>query len=40
VPENLKLNGRQETFNVEVRYDTLELYGQVNASRAITIGGE
>ena len=26
------LNGNQETFNVQVRYDTLELYGKVTAT--------
>jgi hypothetical protein len=31
------LNGKEETFNVQVLYDTLELYGKVNASRTITI---
>jgi len=40
VPTNLKLNGKEETFKVEVRYDTLELYGRINASRSITIYGE
>jgi hypothetical protein len=37
VPNDLKLNGKEETFQVEVLYDTLELYGKVNASRSITI---
>jgi hypothetical protein len=40
VPTNLKLNGKEETFKVEVRYDTLELYGRINASRSITIYSE
>jgi hypothetical protein len=37
VPNNLKINGNQETFNVQVRYDTLELYGKVTATRQIEI---
>ncbi len=37
MPKNLKLNGKEETFNVQVLYDTLELYGKLNASRSITI---
>jgi hypothetical protein len=37
VPKNLKLDGKEETFNVQVLYDTLELYGKVTASRAVTI---
>jgi len=37
VPEDLKLDGNEETFNVQVQYDTLELYGKVNATRQIII---
>ena len=37
VPADLKLNGSEETFNVQVQYDTLELYGQVTATRQIVI---
>ena len=37
MPNDLKLNGKEETFQVQVLYDTLELYGKVNASRSITI---
>jgi hypothetical protein len=38
VPNDLKLNGNnEETFNVQVRYDTLELYGKVTATRQIVI---
>jgi len=37
VPKNLKLSGNAETFTVQVRYDTLELYGKINASRTITV---
>ncbi|MBA7674804.1 hypothetical protein ES703_83029 [subsurface metagenome] len=33
VPTDLKLNGNEETFNVQVQYDTLELYGKVTATR-------
>jgi hypothetical protein len=31
------LTGNAETFTVQVRYDTQELYGKVNASRTITL---
>jgi len=37
VPTDLKLDGKEETFNVEVLYDTLELYGKVKSSRTITV---
>jgi hypothetical protein len=37
VPTDLKLNGNEETFNVQVQYDTLELYGTVTATRQIVI---
>jgi hypothetical protein len=37
VPKDLKLDGREETFTVQVLYDTLELYGKVSASRPVTI---
>ena len=37
MPKNLKLNGKEETFKVQVLYDTLELYGKLNASRSITV---
>jgi hypothetical protein len=40
VPTNLKLSGRSETFTVQVLYDTLELYGKLNASRTITVARE
>jgi len=40
VPNDLKLAGKEETFNVEVRYDTLDLYGRINARRSITIRRE
>jgi len=37
VPTDLKLNGNEETFNVQVQYDTLELYGKVSATRQVVI---
>jgi len=37
VPTDLKLNGNEETFNVQVQYDTLELYGKVTATRQFVI---
>jgi len=37
VPTDLKLNGKEGTFNIQVLYDTLELYGKVNAWRAVTV---
>ncbi len=37
VPADLTLDGNEETFNVQVQYDTLELYGKVTATRQIVI---
>jgi hypothetical protein len=37
VPEDLRLGGNEETFTVEVVYDTHELYGTVTARREFTI---
>jgi len=37
VPNDIKLQGPEETFQVEVAYDTLELYGKIKANREITI---
>jgi hypothetical protein len=37
VPKDLKLDGPSETFNIQVFYDTLELYGKFSASRPITV---
>ncbi len=37
MPKDFKLSSDTETFTVQVLYDTLELYGKVNASRTITI---
>jgi hypothetical protein len=37
VPKDLKLAGDRETFTATVTYETLELYGKVEASRTFTI---
>jgi hypothetical protein len=37
VPEDLELADKSETFTITVAYDTLELYGKVEASRKITV---
>jgi len=37
VPTDLKLNGNEETFTIQVLYDTQELYGKVTDSRRIVI---
>jgi hypothetical protein len=37
VPEDLKLNGNEETFTITVTYDTRELYGTVTGARQFTI---
>jgi len=37
VPKDLKLAGKTETFTVTVKYDTLELYGRVEASRTVVL---
>jgi hypothetical protein len=37
VPNNLKINGSEEKFNIKVKYDTKQLYGKVNATRQIVI---
>jgi hypothetical protein len=37
VPKDLKLNGKSEKFTITVVYDTLELYGRVQAARKFTI---
>jgi hypothetical protein len=37
VSNDLKLNGNEETFTIEVTYDTRELYGIVTAQRDIVI---
>jgi len=40
VPKDIKLIGKSEKFTVTVKYDTLELYGKVEASRTIKISKE
>ena len=40
VPQDLKLDGKDETFTIKVIYDTRELYGTVTADREVTIGRE
>jgi len=37
VPKDLKLNGNEETFNINVTYDTQKLYGKVSATRQFVI---
>jgi hypothetical protein len=40
VPDDIDLKGNSETFTITVRYDTLELYGNVEGSRTFTISRE
>ncbi|MFC1782039.1 hypothetical protein ACFL02_00460 [Planctomycetota bacterium] len=37
MPEDLEINGNEETFTVEVVYETHELYGTIKAARQIVI---
>ena len=37
MPENLELNGNEETFTIKVEFDTRELYGKVVGTREITV---
>jgi hypothetical protein len=37
VPKDLKLAGNRETFTATVIYDTLELYGKVEAKRTFVV---
>jgi len=37
VPENLELNGNEETFTIKVEFDTRELYGRVVGTREVTV---
>jgi hypothetical protein len=37
VPKDLKLVGNKGEFIIRVTYDTLELYGKVQASRKFTV---
>jgi len=39
VPENLKVRGGKELFTVTVTYNTLVLYGKVEASKKVLIEG-
>jgi hypothetical protein len=39
VPKDLRLSGDEETFTIEVTYDTQELYGTVRGQRDIIILG-
>ena len=40
MPKDLKLAGKRETLTVTVVYDTLELYGKIEASREIVLTSE
>jgi hypothetical protein len=40
VPKDLKLAGKSETFTITVTFETMELYGKVEASRKITVTSE
>ena len=40
MPSDLKPAGKRETFTITVAYDTLELYGKLQASRTFTIVSE
>jgi hypothetical protein len=40
VPKDFKLPGKTETYTITVTYDTLELYGKVEASRKFTIAAD
>jgi hypothetical protein len=37
VPNDLKLDGKEETFTITVSYDTKELYGNVTGRREVTV---
>jgi hypothetical protein len=37
VPEDLKLKGKRERFTIQATYDTLDLYGKVQAVRPVFI---
>jgi hypothetical protein len=37
VPEDLKLDGNEETFTITATYNTQELYGTVTGQRQITV---
>jgi hypothetical protein len=40
VPKDIKLADKTETFTVTVHYDTLELYGKIEASREVVVTAE
>jgi hypothetical protein len=37
VPTDLEISGKEEAFNIQVQYKTLDLYGDVNADQKIVI---
>jgi hypothetical protein len=37
VPEDLEIDGDEETLTINVVYDTLELYGTVTGTRRFTV---
>jgi len=37
VPEDLKIDGEEETLTISVTYDTLELYGTVTSTRQFIV---
>jgi hypothetical protein len=37
VPENLKIDGSEETLTIKVVYDTKKLYGNVTAERKFVV---
>lgn len=37
MPKDLELSGDEETFTITVRYDTKELYGEVEATRTFVV---
>jgi hypothetical protein len=37
VPKDLKLAGKRETFTATVTYETLDLYGKVQAVRKVVV---
>ena len=40
MPKDLKLAGKREVFTATVTYDTLDLYGKVQAARKFTVEAE
>lgn len=40
MPKDLKLAGKQEPFTATVTWDTLELYGRVEASRQFGVASD